>query len=558
MPGLLADIVEAFIPPGREPEMLAYATPCSAPVRWPLRPVDWTVSVAIANPVAASAAEPVEAFLPPFAEPQSVAWPTATALPRMALNAADWLAATPNAEVVGGPAAQPVEAFLPPFAEPRSVAWPSATALPRMAIEPAEWLAVNATAMAEPIASPAAQPVEAFLPPFVEPQSVAWPAAPALPQLALDAADWLAASAIAEPVAGPAAQPVEAFLPEFAEPRSIAWPTVTALPRMAIEPAEWLAVNATAMAEPVAGPAAQPVEAFLPPFAEPLNVAWPTATALPRMAIEPAEWLAVNATAMAEPVAGPAAQPVESFLPSPAEPQIASWPVTASVLPRLTSNATTRALSVDVAGPVPAPAAQALESFLPPQPEPQIVEWPASAIALPRLTVDSAAWVLSVELMEPSARCRRRTGGIVPAAFRRTADRRLARGRPLSQLSLDAAEWVLAGDIAETANGPAAQAVESLLPALPEPCALPIFQQALCLPEFTLAAIAPEAVEEFVPPVVIADACQDWMPSAPACEAEREVIPSFGDALAAEANVQHPLNFRCRSPRFVGKAIGCL
>ena len=495
-PGLLADAVEAFIPPGREPQMLAYAATCCVPVRWPLQPVDWKVSVNVASPVAAAAAQPAEALLPPFAEPLSVAWPAAPALPQLAIAPADLLAATAMAEAVAAPAAQPVEALLPPFAEPLSVAWPAAPALPQLAIAPADLLA--ATAMAEAVAAPAAQPVEALLPPFAEPLSVAWPAAPALPQLAIAPADLLAA---------------------------------------------------TAMAEAVAAPAAQPVEALLPPFAEPISIAWPAAPALPQLAIEPADWLVATATGMAEPAAGPAAQPVESFLPSPAEPQIAQWPAVASALPRMTVSPAGWALSVDLAGPMPAAAAEAVESFLPALPEPQIVEWPAAAAALPRLTLDPAAWVISGELAEPAAAASAQpVESFLPPFAEPQIVNWPAAAALLPSLSLDAADWVLHACIAEAASSPAAEPVESLFPAATEPCALPIFQQALQLPQFTLAAIAPEPVEEFVPPLVIADACQDWMASAPACEAVREVIPSFSGALPAEVNLQAPADLSLQPP----------
>ena len=388
--GLLADAVEAFIPPSRDPQMLAYSAPCWVPVRWPLQPVDWKVSVDVASPAAAPAAEPVEALLPAFAEPQSVSWP----------------------------------------------------------------------------------------------------AAPALPQLAIDAADWLAA---------------------------------------------------TAMAEPVAGPPAVAVEALLPAFAEPLNVAWPAAPALPQLKIEAADMLA--ATAMAEPAAGPIAQPVESFLPSPAEPQISPWPAVASALPRMTVNPAGWVLSVDVAGPMPAAAAEAVESFLPAPAEPQIMAWPAAAAALPRLTLDPAAWVLSVDLMESAAAA---SAEPVEAFLPPFAEPQIvswpAAAALLPRLSLEAADWVLTAGIAKAASSPAAEAVESLFPAAPEPCALPIFQQALRLPQFTLAAIEPEPLEEFVPPLVIANACQDWMPSPPACETVRDVIPSFGGALPSGVSLQVPVD----------------
>ena len=86
--GLLAEAVEAFLPPGPEPQMLAYAAPAVTADRWTLRAADWVVVANLAVPAAAPAAQAVESFLPPFAEPQIVAWPVAATLPRLTIAAA--------------------------------------------------------------------------------------------------------------------------------------------------------------------------------------------------------------------------------------------------------------------------------------------------------------------------------------------------------------------------------------------------------------------------------------------------------------------------------------
>jgi len=75
--------------------------------------------------------------------------------------------------------------------------------------------------------------------------------------------------------------------------------------------------------------------------------------------------------------------------------------------------------------------------------------------------------------------------------------------------------------------------VESLLPPAAEPCALPPCIAALRLPELALAAAEPEPLEKFVPPLVVANASESWMPGPPACEAVRDVTPTFGGALPA-------------------------
>jgi hypothetical protein len=100
---------------------------------------------------------------------------------------------------------------------------------------------------------------------------------------------------------------------------------------------------------------------------------------------------------------------------------------------------------------------------------------------------------------------------------------------------------VLEVSLAEPVAAPAAQPVESFLPALAEPIALPLPAAALQVPEWNLVAAELETPEEFVPPVVVADRIETWMPGLPACEAERFVIPALAgempllSALAAPA-----------------------
>jgi hypothetical protein len=393
--------------------------------------------------------------------------------------------------------AEAVEAFLPPNPEPEMVGFGTSPAVRlHWSLQPIDWEVVAEPAKPAPAA--AAEAVESFLPPFAEPRIAAWPTVAAVPQLALTtaAAEWTVSTAMAEPVAGPVADPVESFLPRPAEPQISAWPVAAALPQLALAAADWMV--ATVIADPVAGPVADPVESFLPRPAEPQIATWPAAAALPQLALAAVDWTV--ATVTADPVAGPVADPVESFLPCPAEPQIAAWPACAAVLPRFSLSPAAWVLSVDLAGPVAAPAAQAVESLLPANLEPQKAIWPAATRSLPRLALEPVDWELSAWLAEPAA-------------------------------SL------------------AAAAVESLLPAPAEPVALPMFAATVKLPELALAAIEPEPVEEFVPPLVVADACQEWMPSPPACDAAREVNPVFGGVLAHAASpAAAPLSLALAQP----------
>ena len=279
--------------------------------------------------------------------------------------------------------------------------------------------------------------------------------------------------------AGLLAEALEAFLPPCREPQMLAYPAAVSTRRWTLHAAEW--VVAADLANPAAAPAAEAVESYLPPAAEPQIVTWPAVAALPRLTLAPADWVVA---AMAEPAAAPAAGAVESYLPPPAEPHIVTWPAAAAALPRLSVDPAAWVLSVDLAGPVAAPAAEAVESFLPPAAEPRIVIWPAASAMLPGL-------------------------------------------------SLAPTDWVLEATVAEPATAPAAEAVESLLPPATEPCAFPLPIAALRLPELTLIAAEPEPLEEFVPPLVMANASESWMPGPPACEAVRDVISTFAGALPA-------------------------
>jgi len=469
---LMAEVVEAFLPLTPEPQTVPYTSTAIYAPRWGLRAVDWVVAVDLAGLAAVPVAEAVESLLPPAAEPQMLAWPIA--LPPLALRATELTITAAMADFLEAPAAETVESLLPTAAEPQIAAWP--IALPPLALAAVDWTVT--AAMADFLEAPAAETVESFLPPAAEPQIVAWPIA--VPPLSLTAAEWTVTAAMADFLEAPAAEAVESFLPAAVEPQIVAWPAAAAiLPRLTLGPASW--VLSVDIAEPVAAPAAQAAETFLPPPAEPEIVTWPAA--LPPLALAAADWT-VTATA-ADFVEAPAAQAAETFLPLPAEPQIVSWPAAAALLPRLTLGPASWALSVDIAGPVAAPAAQAAETFLPSPAEPRIATWPGAATILPRVV-------------------------------------------------LSAVDWVLAAAMAEPVAAPAAQPVESLLPPAAEPMAIPL-GVATSLPALQLIAAEMEPLEEFVPPVVVAGPSESWMPSLPACEAEREVSPRFFGALPVSA-----------------------
>jgi hypothetical protein len=391
--------------------------------------------------------------------------------------------------VARGLLADAVEAFLPPGKDPEMLAFVSPPTLPALGwkLRAAELQVTGEPA--GPATGPAPQPVESWLPPSAEAQVAVWPADAVLPKLGLVAADWTVAADIADAVPTPAAQPLERFLPAPPEPQIAAWAAAVQLPEMTLSAADWLA--ATAMAEPVAGPAAQAAESWLPIAPEAQALAWPAhAVALPRLTVAPAGW--VLSVDLAELVSSPAPQAAESWLPENSQPQVAAWPPAAVALPQFALEAVDWVLVGELAELAASPAPQAAERWLPANPEPRVAAWPAAAAALP-------------------------------------------------QFALEAVDWVLLAESAGRAASPAAEVVESLLPALAEAGALPLAPRALQLPVLALAVLEPEAVAEFVAPMVIADACQQWMASPPACEAVREVLPAFGAAFAIPASMPAPM-----------------
>jgi hypothetical protein len=482
-----------------------------------IEPEPWTVDKSVRHFPVELPAEPFSGLWPlldPVLDPMEELDPVAAGPALVDLPAADWM-----------PAAQ----SLP------DPGWDAPTVRMQDASRPVR---IGSLALCGAGPSLRAEPVEAFLPPSPHPEMYAFSStAVTSARWALRTADWQVVVHLADPVAAPAAEAVESFLPAAIEPQISAWPAATSLPQFQLPAADWMVANA--MAGAAAAPAAQAVESFLPAAIEPQISTWPAATSLPQLQLAPAYWMV--ATAMADPVAAPAAEAVESFLPAPAEPHIVIWPAVAATLPRLMLGPAAWVLSVDLAELVAAPAAEAVESFLPAAPEPQIAVWPPAAVLLPRQTLEPAEWVVAAAVAEPAnAPAAQAVESFLPTAAQSQIVGFPAAAAQLPRLALEAADWVLAAAIAEPANAPAAQAVEAFLPSAKEACALPLLNCALRLPEWNLTAIAPEPVEEFVPPVVIANASENWMPSPPACEAVRDVIPALSGALPSAGTVTAP------------------
>ena len=340
--------------------------------------------------------------------------------------------------------------------------------------------------------------------------------------------------------AGPslAAEPVEAFLLPSRAAGVLPYPArVPEQVRFALKPIDW--EIAAKWAKHVPAKDAEPVESFLPPSPEPQIFAWPSALTLPRLTLIAAEWL--NAAALAEPLPAPGAQPVESFLPAPADPKIAAWPANAAASPRFNLSPAAWRLSVDLAGPVAAPAAEAVESLLQTIATLQFAAWQPTSALLPPFAIKSVEWTIDAAIAEPvNAPPPEAVESFLPALPTPEMIYWPLAHVQLPPFAIQPADWAITGAIAEPAEAPSAQAVESLLPPALDPSALPLPVNSLRLAQFTLSAIAPEPIEEFVAPVVIADASQNWMPGPPACEAVRDVIPAYAGPLPASIEVIAP------------------
>ena len=364
----------------------------------------------------------------------------------------------------------------------------------------------------------------------------------ALPGLTLDAVEDTRSSTavireearIAGPAAAPAAEEVESLLPPLPEPLALQPDAgILVMPRLLLQPTKLEIVLSPAGA--VASPAAEAVERFLLPAAQakPIEPV-AAALALPALALKPARM--EIAPEPADAVAGPAAEAVESlFPPAPRAPAIA-YPAAALALPVLalepvqpeiaassidSAEETPQTAATVVCGPAVGPAPQEVEAWLPAPPLPQALAHPAPMLRLPQLALRPAQ------------------AEIVAALFDRP------KVAPLT------AKARLGGVVA----APAAQEVESLLPAAPQPLALPYPAAAALLPALALepveleivpelgeavAAPAAEAVERFLLPAARVELLAHStaalaLPKLALEPVQLEIVPELAEAVAAPA-----------------------
>jgi len=296
----------------------------------------------------------------------------------------------------------------------------------------------------------------------------------------------------------------------------------------------------TALAPKPAGAAAAPgaefAEAFLPAAPEPVAMAFAV-----RAAALPALTISASTLELAGTAAAPAAELVESLLPAAPEPVAMAFAVRAAVLPALTLSAGTSSSeqpatltlepepAVAFAGLIGAAGDRAgIQPGIPPlAAAPSTTYTPELAF---RASVQPGPAAAFAELVTPSA------SPALPAVSLASAPPALAAVEPGFAGSRPAPRL----DAAGPAIAPAAEIAEAFLPPLPEPVAMAFAAAAPLVPELALIAGDPEVLVPAPEILVIAPASEDWLPSAPACEAAREVQPFAAAAQFTVAALQLP------------------
>ncbi|MGD0871713.1 MAG: hypothetical protein ABSB88_19340 [Bryobacteraceae bacterium] len=298
-------------------------------------------------------------------------------------------------------------------------------------------------------------------------------------------------------VAAPAADAVEALLPPAPYAGAVAFPAAAFTLAWVLKPADELGA-APEICGPVPTPAAEVVEALLPvtPYAE--AMALPAAVDMGSVqALDPADELSLALEGCGA-AAAPAAEAVETLLPpAPYAGEVAFPAAVATVSAWVPEPISEVSLQFEGCGVMAAPAAEVVEALLPPAPYADAAAFPAATTA-----ATGVAWML-----EPA----------------------------------DVPSLVLEGRGAMAAPPP--EAAETLIPATPMARAVEFRSSAVRLPELALAAV-PEAdtetAENVSEPADVALPSESWMTPPPACEAEREVWPVEAAALPLEAAIQVP------------------
>jgi hypothetical protein len=191
-------------------------------------------------------------------------------------------------------------------------------------------------------------------------------------------------------VAAPVAEAVEALLPPAPYAGEVALPAAVALTQAwALEPAgEWSA--APGICGPVPAPAAEVVEALLPPAPYAEAMAFPAAAAMVSAWVpEPISEVSLAFEGCGA-MAAPAAKVVEALLPPAPYADAAAFPAAAAAATGVAwalLPAGVPSLILEGCGAVAAPAAEAAETLFPATPMAWAVAFASSAVRLPELAL---------------------------------------------------------------------------------------------------------------------------------------------------------------------------
>src|ERR1039458_1475505 len=412
------DIREAGIPEAND-AAYTMATPVVARRRAPI--LEPAAMAMVASPlvigirglVAAAVAEAVEALLPAAPYAGEAAFPAAAALTQAwVLEPADELVAAPEIRgPVRSPAAEAAEAPLPvtPYAE--AMAFPAAVEMgSAWALERAGELSL-ALEGCRAAAAPAAEVVEALLPQAPYAAELAFPAAAAMvsawvPEPISEASLALEGCGV---MAAPAAEVVEALLPQAPYAAELAFPAAAAMVSAWVPEPISEASLALEGCGVMAAPAAEVVEALLPPLPYADAAAFPAAAA----AVTGVAWTLQPAGVPSlilegcGAMAAAAAEAAETLFPATPMARAAEFRSAALRLPELTL-AAVREAETEAAENVeePVDVAPPSESWMTPPPacEVERAVWPVEAAALPLEAAVQVPGAAALGIAEPMVR----------------------------------------------------------------------------------------------------------------------------------------------------------
>ena len=380
--------------------------------------------------------------------------------------------------LVAAPVADAVEALWPPAPYAGEVAFPAAVALTQAwALEPiGEW--ETTPGMCGPVPAPAAEVVEALLRVTPCAEAMAFPVALAMGSAwALEPIDeWAAAPGMCGPVPAPAAEVVEALLPVTPYAEAMAFPAVAAIGIAWVpEPIREVSLEFEGCGV-MAAPAAEAVEALLPPALYAAEIAFPAAAAMGIAWVpEPIREVSLVFESCGV-MAAPAAEAAETLFPATPMAAAAEFASSAARLPELAMAVVPEAETEtveDVSKPVE--VVPPSESWMTPPPACEVEReiWQVVAAALPLEAAVQVPGAAALAIAEPIMR---ETAGLrrTPLAEPVVAYVSARLAESIAEVALQSAAFCVPdlaglGVSGKRQSAPAAPAAEQQLPKPVEP-----------------------------------------------------------------------------------------